>query len=251
MHGNGTTRPRRFYKQAAAAVREGAVEVLLDGRPVRTPAGAVLRLPTEAFGELIAEEWRAQTDVIDLTAMPILRFAFTALDRTAPARQAVAGEIARFAGADVLCHRASGPRSLAERQEALWTPWLDWSATTLQAPLLRSEGILPLVQPEASLKRLGALALEDDDFGLTLTAYAAGLFGSGVLAFAVRRRALRAPEAFEISRLDEAHQEERWGEDAEAAARTDGLRRDAIVLEGALSALEPTLRIPEDLQATV
>ena len=58
---------KRFYTEVALA--EGAV--LLDGRPVRTPARAPLRLPTAAMGEAVAAEWREQGDTIDPRTMKL------------------------------------------------------------------------------------------------------------------------------------------------------------------------------------
>jgi chaperone required for assembly of F1-ATPase len=79
-----------------------------------------------------------------------------------------------------------------------------------------------------------------DDFVLAGLAFAAALYGSVVLAFAVERRALSGEEAFDLSRLDEAFQEERWGVDDEAAARTARLRHDARMIGDWFAALEPT-----------
>ena len=59
-----------------------------------------------------------------------------------------------------------------------------------------------------------------DDFALSGAALAVGLFGSAILALALQRRALTGPEAFALSRLDEAYQEELWGIDEDAAHRT-------------------------------
>ena len=52
-----------------------------------------------------------------------------------------------------------------------------------------------------------------------------------ILAFALRRGELTAEAAFDLSRLDETFQEERWGVDAEAAARADAMAREAVTLE--------------------
>ena len=41
-----------------------------------------------------------------------------------------------------------------------------------------------------------------------------------MLAFAVTRGRLTGAQAHDLARLEEAHQESEWGEDAEAAART-------------------------------
>ena len=71
------------------------------------------------------------------------------------------------------------------------------------------------------------LALELDDFSLTGLAWAAGLFGSAILALAVQRCELDAATAFDLSHLDEAFQAEQWGK-RRAAARAAAMRDDAV-----------------------
>jgi chaperone required for assembly of F1-ATPase len=92
-------------------------------------------------------------------------------------------------------------------------------------------------QPEATLERVRALALELGAFELTGLANAAALYGSAVLAFALQRGQLTGEAAFELSRLDEAFQQEKWGVDEEAAERTTGLRKQAAALEKWFKAL--------------
>jgi chaperone required for assembly of F1-ATPase len=69
--------------------------------------------------------------------------------------------------------------------------------------------------------------------------FCTALFGSAILAFAVERGELSGEAAFELSRLDEALQIERWGEDAEAAARTQALRAEAEMAGRWFAALRP------------
>lgn len=230
--------PPRFYKAVEVAPHDGGFSVRLDGRGAKTPGGLVLSAPREALARLIAEEWAAQDKVIDLSVMPTTRLAFTALDRTAEARAAMAAEVARYAGSDLLCYLAEAPRVLAEREAALWGPWLSWSEQALGVKLLPSIGIAPVRQSPESLARVEALAGELEDFRLTGLTFAAGLYGSAVLAFAVERGTLAAAEAFEVSRLDEAFQEELWGVDAEALARTQALRAEAAMIGRWFAALD-------------
>jgi hypothetical protein len=49
---------KRFWKDVEVAMEEGAWRVLLDGRPLRTPARAFLSVPVEALASAIADEWR-------------------------------------------------------------------------------------------------------------------------------------------------------------------------------------------------
>src|SRR3546814_5054382 len=56
---------KRFYKLARAAPApessgQGGYAVLVDGRPVRTPAKALLILPTEQLAAAIAAVWKGQ-----------------------------------------------------------------------------------------------------------------------------------------------------------------------------------------------
>jgi chaperone required for assembly of F1-ATPase len=230
-------RPKRFYASADPGEVDGGFGVLLDGRPIRTPAGTRLRLPTPALAQLIAAEWAGQGHHIIIEDMPATRLAYTALDRAPEAREEVAEEIARRAGADVLCYFADGPDSLVELEVAHWAPILDWAAETLDLKLVRTAGLTHQPQPEESLARAKALALELDDFALTGLVNAASLYGSTVLAFALERDELSGEEAFDLSRLDEAFQEDRWGVDAEAAERTARMRHEARVLERWFAAL--------------
>jgi chaperone required for assembly of F1-ATPase len=203
---------------------EGGFRLTWQGRPLRSPDRRPLVLPTAALAELVAEPG-------DSTPSPAQRLAFTAVDRVGGTREATADEVARFAGSDLLCYFAQAPEALVDRQTAQWGRWLDWAEAELGLPLARTYGIAHTPQPPETLARARALALELDDFSLTGLAAATSLFGSAVLAFALQRGALSGNAAFDLSRLDEAFQEERWGVDAEAAARAAALAGEAQLLD--------------------
>ncbi len=169
--------------------------------------------------------------------MPATRLAYTAIDRAPAARTEVAEEIMSRLGADALCYFAEGPDSLLEREVARWGPLLDWAERALGIELVRVSGLVHQPQPGATLARARELALDLGDFELTGLVNAAGLYGSAILAFALLRGELSGEEAFDLSRLDEAFQEERWGVDEEAAFRTSRLRHEAQVLDRWFAAL--------------
>jgi chaperone required for assembly of F1-ATPase len=230
--------PNRFYKtvEVAPAVG-GGFAVQLDGRVPKSPAKSPLVLPTQGLAALIAGEWDAQVKVIDLNEMAATRRAFTAIDQIPPAREAVADEIARYAGSDVLCYFAAHPSGLTARQNAQWGPLLDWADAQLGLRLERAEGVVHRSQPPQTLQHARALALAADDMTLTALAEATALFGSAVLAFAVQRGRLGAPAALDLSRLDEIFQIEQWGVDDEAAVRIAGHQREAAGLQAWFEAL--------------
>jgi chaperone required for assembly of F1-ATPase len=224
------TRIRRFYKEAVVGTGEHGFTVLLDGRTAKTSGGAVLAAPTRALAELLAAEWGAQGEHIDFASMPATRLAFTAIDRGGQARDGLAKEVARYAGSDTLCYLAEGPRALVERQRAQWAPWRDWAARDLGLRFEATDGLMHTPQPRETLTAVEAMAEALPDLALTGLVFAAGLYGSAILALAVQRGALDAVEAFELSRLEEVVQAEQWGQDAEAQARTEALREEAAII---------------------
>src|SRR5688572_9066036 len=71
--------PKRFYKEASVGETEGGFAVHLDGKPVRTPGGATMLLPTVPAAALVAEEFAAQEERIDPSTMPVYRLVNTAI----------------------------------------------------------------------------------------------------------------------------------------------------------------------------
>jgi chaperone required for assembly of F1-ATPase len=237
MPADSASRPAKFYKTAASEPFEAGFAILLDGRAVRTPRRQRLVAPTAKLGALIAGEWDAQAESVDLAAMPATRLAFTAVDRIAEHRAETVAEIVNFAASDLLCYRAEAPSSLVERQAKRWGIMLDWAREDLGLTFVLAEGIIHKPQPQATLQKVGELAAAGDDFALAGLAFAANLFGSAVLALALWRDQLDGDAAFDLSRLDETFQEERWGVDDEAAARTARRRAEAEMLDRWFQAL--------------
>ncbi len=223
--------PKRFYKAATAAEREGGHAVELDGRPIKTPAKSDLLLPTKALAEAIASEWENQGESLDLQSMTLTRLANVAIDRTPETRAELALELARYAGTDVTCYLADAPSALRARQEAAWQPWRDWAGKTLGIMLVPVIGLIASPQPQASLDAVRDYALTRDDFRLTALTWGCSLFGSAVLALAVEAGALRAEPALAASCVDEDWQVEQWGEDDEAKEIRAGRAREAAALQ--------------------
>lgn len=227
-----TEKPRRFYKAVTVAEAEGGgFSILLDSRRVRTPKGAQLALPTCAAAEQVAEEWAGQGEVMEMAVMHATRLANTALEAVSQAREATADQIADYAGSDLLCYFAEEPAGLLRRQQEAWIPILERAHEELGLTFVRARGIVHQAQPDETLARVKALALELDDFNLAALAFGTSLFGSAVLALALHRGWLTGEEAYDLSRVDETWQEEKWGIDEEAAERTARLRGEAAMLE--------------------
>ncbi|QBY02380.1 ATPase [Rhodophyticola sp. CCM32] len=207
---------KRFWDKAEVSEAGAGFQVTLDARPLRTPFKSALILPTRAMARAVAGEWGAQGEQVDPLSMPVTRSANSAIDKVAPQHAAVAAMLAGYAETDLLCHRAGTPEGLVQRQTKGWDPVLDWAARIYHAPLIPTEGVLPVGQPEDSLTIYGNAVSELRPFSLTGFHDLVTLSGSLILALAVHKGQITVQEAWSLSRIDESWQIEQWGKDDEA-----------------------------------
>lgn len=217
---------KRFYKDAGTAPAQGGFAVTLDGRTVKTPAGKNLVLPTARLAELIAAEWQAQGEEIAPVSMPLLRLADTAIDGIIAAPGPVIDAILRFGDNDLLCYRAGHPAELAARQAEGWDPLLAWAARHHGAALQAADGLNHIEQPADALTALRAAVSALDPWLLAGLHVVASITGSLVLALALVEDEVTPARTFELSRIDENFQAEKWGSDREADSRAASLARE-------------------------
>lgn len=206
---------KRFYTQVSVSDTLG---VLLDNKPVRTPARAELHLPTLALAGAVAEEWRSQTDTINPESMVLTGLANAAIDRIAPERASFAAGLAQFGVSELLCYRAEQPDALVALQSQSWDPWLAWAAARYDVAFTVTSGILPVSQPLTTLARLDSAFAAFDPFELAALNIAVTVTGSAVLGLAFAAGALSADAAWAAGQLDEIWQAEQWGADELAEA---------------------------------
>lgn len=228
--------PKRFYKSVTVGEVDAGHGILLDGRPARTPRKSLLALPTAALAEAVAAEWAAQIDRIDPAAMPLTRFANTALDGVTGRETEVRADIVKYAGSDLLCYRAEHPEGLVRRQGEHWDPILAWAGERLGVQFAVAGGLMPVSQPPAASIALEAALAPLDAFSLTALHMLTTLTGSALLALAVYESHLDLEAAWTAAHVDEDWQIEEWGEDSEAMARR-ARRRAEMDAAGQLLAL--------------
>lgn len=217
---------KRFYRAVSVVAGADGHRILLDGRPVHSPARRPLVTPSAALAEAVADEWRGQGETIERAGMGLTRLVSTALDRMPALRGAAIDEALGYAETDLLCYRAAAPAELAERQQQSWQPWLDWLAKAHGAGLVVTTSMLPVAQPEAALARLRAAVEPLDDWHLVGLHGATTALGSLVLGLALLEGEIDAEQALAASLLDELFEIERWGRERDALRRHQVLRRD-------------------------
>jgi chaperone required for assembly of F1-ATPase len=211
---------KRFYKDVAIVPTEDGHAIQLDGRPVRTPARAALAVPNAQLAKAIADEWRAQGDMIDPRSMPFTGLSNGAIDQITPNRESFAAGIAHYGSTDLLCYRAEGPIELIEREAAAWGPLLDWAQRRYDVRFTVTQGIIPVDQPPETLERLAGVVAAFDPFTLAGLSTLVTLSGSLICGLAIVEGGHDVDVIWTASEIDEAWEVEQWGEDADAAARS-------------------------------
>ena len=210
-------RRKRFYTSAGIAETEGGFAVTLDGKPIRTPSGRRVVAPTSEIADAIAAEWNAQGETIDPLTMPLTRFANSVAevdDRV----EAVADDIAKYLGSDLLFYRAGHPEALVAKEAAHWDPILFWAANELGAHFMLAEGIVHVAQPESAIKAARG-AFPEDPWSIAALHVVTTLTGSALLALALALGVRDADQVWAAAHVDEDWNIEKWGLDEEVAAR--------------------------------
>jgi chaperone required for assembly of F1-ATPase len=211
--GARATLRKRFYSQAyVGEAANGGFPLLLDGKPVKTPARRPLAAPAAALAEKIAEEWNAQAALIDPAAMPLTRLANAVIDAVADMPDAVAEEVAKYLGSDLLCYRAAAPEGLVANQTRAWDPVLAWAREAIGARFVLAQGVVHVAQPAETIAAMGA-KIPTDPWRLGAVSTITTLTGSALLALALADGALDADAVWAAAHVDEDWQRSQWGSD--------------------------------------
>ena len=218
----------RFYKDVSVDTADGTSlrRILLDGKAVKTPGGALLALPSDGLAQAIADEWCAQSPLIRPETMLLTKLANTAIDRVAPNPANAREQLLAIARSDAVCYRATSPSDLVRRQTATWDPLLAWMRDRFAVSLRATSGLVSVEQEPSAIATLDSVLSDRDAFFLAALYAAAALCGSLVIALALGERRLGPDEAFAAANLEKIYQAERWGWDDEARAKAAAERAE-------------------------
>lgn len=234
-----TKLPKRFYKDVASAVQDGAHVVLLDGRPARTKSRALLAVPNAEAAALLVAEWGAQVDVIDPSTMPTTRMVHTAIDHVADAFEAVLADILNYARTDATCYRAADPVALVALEAQHWDPVLAYMRDIYGARFVLSEGIAHVAQPESAIDALETrLRRITGPIALAALHVLTTISGSALIAIAVADGLLDADSGYDAGDVDADYEVSVWGTDEEATERRANRLRDFRAAVALFRALE-------------
>jgi chaperone required for assembly of F1-ATPase len=205
---------RRFYKSVGLAPDGDGFAIVLDGRPVKTPARRPLAVPTRPLAEAIAAEWEAQTEVVDPARMPLTRLANTIIDGVAAAAAEIVAEVENYLGSDLVFYRAETPAALLAHQARVWDPILGFAREALGAHFVMTQGVHFVAQPAAAVVA-ARQAIPENPWRLGAVHVITTLTGSALIAAG----ALTPEDAWTAAHVDEDWNMEQWGRDAIALER--------------------------------
>ncbi|MDZ7713711.1 MAG: ATP12 family chaperone protein [Rhodovibrio sp.] len=195
---------------------------------------------TEPLAKAVAQEWADQGDKVEPQTMPLTALACTAHDVAVPRRQDLVSGIARYAETDLVCYRAPQPQALAEREQEVWQPLLDWLALTFDAASTPPPASCRSTSRRRRSRRCTPAVERYDAMHL------AALSSSVHVAGSMRGRPRADPgspdadQAFDAAEVERSYQIEQWGEDKEASEERESLKRD---LDAAERFVEPARRL--------
>jgi chaperone required for assembly of F1-ATPase len=143
--------------------------------------------------------------------------------------------VAGYGETDLVCYLVPEPEELAARQAAAWRPLVDWAGRRYDARLRSTRSLLPEPQDAAALAALRHAVDRYDDMRLMALHDLVTISGSLVIGLALAEGEIDLERGWAAAQVDELFQTEKWGEDAEAAARRARLKGE---LAAALRFLE-------------
>jgi len=228
---------KRFYASAGVGEADGGFTVTLDGKPIKTPSGRTVIVPTRSLAETIAAEWRAQGENIEPLTMPVTRFANSVVQGVVDQAEAVRDDVAKYFASDLLFYRAGHPEGLVGREASHWDPILFWAAETLGAHFILAEGLMHVRQPQSAVAAACAV-LPADPWAIAATHVITTLTGSALLALALFHGVIDQDQAWAAAHVEEDWNAEKWGVDEEVAARRAAKLVDFKAAAGILKALD-------------
>lgn len=207
---------KRFYTSVSLSDKP-PYEVLLDGKPIRTPLKKKLVIPSEALAQAILKEWDSVEDNIHAESMPITQLFSTALDKIDGCETDIIEQLIGYVHGDAILYMNPDDALLYQKQQQLWQPLINAMSTIIKTPYQIQEGLMPSDQDEAIVSFWTSYLENLNIYELNGFQVSVSLTSSPILAYHLYTKEKNAQEIFNLALLEELHQNELWGCDTEAA----------------------------------
>ena len=223
-------------KTSIEKISEG-FRLIVEDKPLKTPFGNDMILPTLALTEAIAKEWQAQDKTIQKDTMPLTQIACVAIDLARKKRDAVQEDLLAYCDTDLLCYRSGDIPELLILQGELFSPLILWAEKYLAIQLNITDGIMPVAQHPENKTKIAEATRKYDEWQFAVFASVVKPLSSAMLALALLERKIDAVQAFSLSHLEEEYETRKWGADDEKEQKMSKLRQDIFAAEEFLELL--------------
>ncbi len=198
---------KRFYTLVSTEKKQNGYAVLLDGKPIKTPAKNEMLAPSQGVADLVMQEWAAQEGTVKPDAMPVTQFLSTKIDRVRAQRSEISEMILRYMDTDMVCYRTDEPEALAKAQEEAWNPVIAYAEKRFAITLDTTTDIRAISHGDKANAALRTYveALDEDRF--TLLQIVTSLSGSILTALMFIEGELDPEEVLAIARVEERYKD--------------------------------------------
>ncbi|KZO95722.1 ATP12-domain-containing protein, partial [Calocera viscosa TUFC12733] len=207
---------KRFWKTVEVAPSTQVLAVTLDKRPLKTPTGKPLAIPSSKplLASLIAHEWDIQDSIIKPHALPVTSLTSRALDgmHTDTVHAQVREALLKYFDTDTVCFHEHEKQALVRLQDAHWVPLIEWARDKFGVEIRIFTDLLGNAQPPDTRKAFEEHIARYDPWQLAALERAVYSTKSFLIALALVEGRLTVEEAAQAASVEVNSQIERWGE---------------------------------------
>ncbi|RKP22800.1 hypothetical protein SYNPS1DRAFT_33539 [Syncephalis pseudoplumigaleata] len=206
---------KRFWKKADIKTDADAIQVMLDGRSLKTIDGHPCRLSPDdrCIAVAVAGEWESATEQVKPHGLAVTSIVARAIDTfgDAEARAKAIDKLMAFLHRDTLCYEHDHPSSLVELQSMHWRPLVEWARQRYQVELTVTNSIMGIQQPQATVDALRAVVATYSPLQLAAFEQAVLASKSFIIALALTERQINVQQAVEAAQAEVLAQIKQWG----------------------------------------
>ncbi|RKP10517.1 hypothetical protein THASP1DRAFT_12726 [Thamnocephalis sphaerospora] len=206
---------RKFWKAVSTQESDDAVQVLLDGRKLKTPGGNPMLLPKEHAGGalMVAGEWESVQKHLKSHGLTWTSIVSRAIDtfHDGDEREKAIDKLVAFLHRDTLCYHQDHPQTFVELQEEHWKPLLQWARKRYDVEIAVTDGIFGIHQPDATVARLRAEVASFSPLKLAAFEQAVLSSKSFLISLALMERHINAQQAATAALVEVLSQTKSWG----------------------------------------
>ncbi|KAJ1939072.1 chaperone [Linderina macrospora] len=213
---NKAPKIRRFWRTVNVSEHSDGLAVELDGRPIKTPDGSAVRLPTSQtiLATLMAGEWESQREFLGAHSLPLTALVCRSIDglNDSNVRKDVAEKLLKYFHTDSACLHEEFPQALVELQDKHYRPIVDWAAERYGIKINVTANLFTLRQEQEAEEALRKVVLEFSPLKLAAFEKAVMTAKSFLIALALVERRISVEQAAMAAQVEATAQTQLWGE---------------------------------------